>query len=76
MMKGFSGVDLHEALRRDAPARLAKVVFMSGGASTDEARAFLEERAADFVQKPFDILADANARLGGQGKIKDSSAHP
>jgi CheY-like chemotaxis protein len=64
MMKGFSGVDLHEALRRDAPARLEKVVFMSGGASTDEARAFLANHAPDFVQKPFDILTDANARLG------------
>jgi PAS domain S-box-containing protein len=64
MMKGFGGVDLYEALRRDAPARLSKVVFMSGGASTDEARAFLAEHTSDFVQKPFDILTDANERLG------------
>ena len=63
MMNGFSGVDVYEALRRRAPARASKVVFMSGGAFTSEARTFLSDRPDAFVQKPFDILEDARRRL-------------
>jgi two-component system NtrC family sensor kinase len=63
MMNGFSGVDVHEALRRRSPDRASKVVFMSGGAFTSEARTFLTDRPDAFVQKPFDILEDARRRL-------------
>ncbi|HEY2899562.1 MAG TPA: ATP-binding protein [Polyangia bacterium] len=64
MMKDFTGIDFHEALRRKAPERLSKVVFMTGGAFTAEARAFLEERGDTHVEKPFDIVADALRRVG------------
>jgi PAS domain S-box-containing protein len=64
MMNGFSGMDVDEALRRQAPERASKVVFMSGGAFTREARTFLDQRRDAFVQKPFDILADARRRMG------------
>jgi PAS domain S-box-containing protein len=64
MMKTFTGIDLYEALRQKAPHRLSKVVFMTGGAFTSEARAFLEKKGDVFVQKPFDILADACRRMG------------
>jgi len=64
MMNGFSGMDVDTALRRQAPERASKVVFMSGGAFTSEARTFLDQRRTAFVQKPFDILADARRRLG------------
>jgi PAS domain S-box-containing protein len=64
MMNGFSGMDVDAALRRQAPEKASKVVFMSGGAFTSEARTFLDQRREAFVQKPFDILADARRRLG------------
>ena len=64
MMNGFSGMDVYEAARRRSPERAAKVVFMSGGAFTSEARKFLAERREAFVQKPFDILEDARRRIG------------
>ena len=64
MMKDFTGIDLHEALSRRAPQRLSKVVFMTAGAFTAEAREFLEHRRATHVQKPFDIAADARRRMG------------
>jgi CheY-like chemotaxis protein len=64
MMKDFTGIDFHEALRRKAPERLSKVVFMTGGAFTAEARAFLDERVDTHVEKPFDIVADALRRVG------------
>jgi PAS domain S-box-containing protein len=67
MMNGFSGIDVYEAARRRAPARAEKVVFMSGGAFTTEARTFLAERRHAFVQKPFDILEDARRRVGQNG---------
>jgi PAS domain S-box-containing protein len=63
MMSGFSGMDVYEEARRRAPEHAAKVVFMSGGAFTDEAREFLAERRQAFVQKPFDILEDARRRI-------------
>jgi signal transduction histidine kinase len=64
MMNGFSGMDVYEAARQRSPERAAKVVFMSGGAFTSEARRFLAERRDAFVQKPFDILEDARRRIG------------
>jgi CheY-like chemotaxis protein len=64
MMTGFSGLDLHDELRRSAPERLRKLVFMTGGAFTAEAQAFVEHRRDVVVQKPFDIVADARRRVG------------
>jgi CheY-like chemotaxis protein len=64
MMNGFTGMDVYEAARRRSPERASKVVFMSGGAFTSEARAFLAQRRDAFVQKPFDILEDARRRTG------------
>jgi two-component system, cell cycle sensor histidine kinase and response regulator CckA len=64
MMKGLSGIELYEELRRRSPERASKIVFMSGGAFTAEAQTFLQQRPHLFVQKPFDIVGDARRRLG------------
>jgi PAS domain S-box-containing protein len=64
MMNGFTGMDVYEAARRRSPERASKVVFMSGGAFTSEARTFLAARRESFVLKPFDILEDARRRMG------------
>ena len=64
MMKDITGIDVHKALQENAPQRLSKLVFMTGGAFTPEAQAFLEQRGEMHVEKPFDIVADACRRLG------------
>jgi CheY-like chemotaxis protein len=64
MMKELTGIDLHKSLQKNAPQRLSKVVFMTGGAFTPEAQAFLSQRGEMHVEKPFDIVADACRRLG------------
>jgi signal transduction histidine kinase len=64
MMKGVTGIDLFEALKTRAPERLPKIVLMTGGAFTGQARAFLDDHPGAHVEKPFDIVADARRRLG------------
>jgi PAS domain S-box-containing protein len=63
MMKHVTGMDLWEALTRRQPAALAKVVFMTGGAFTPRARAFIEDHPDQVVEKPFDVVAEADRRL-------------
>ena len=43
MMPGMTGMDLHEALATAAPASAARMVFLTGGAFTARAQAFLAE---------------------------------
>lgn len=64
MMQGTTGMDLAEALAARAPAQLAKVLFMTGGAYTPRARDFQQRHAGRVVGKPFDILAETARRLG------------
>jgi two-component system, cell cycle sensor histidine kinase and response regulator CckA len=63
MMRGMTGMDLMEALKQQAPERVRRIVFMSGGAYTPEARNFLETHAEQSVDKPFDPVGEARARL-------------
>jgi PAS domain S-box-containing protein len=53
MMPGTSGIDLHEELSRTQPALATRVVYMTGGAFTSRARAFLEQTRSRCVEKPF-----------------------
>src|SRR5262249_22580163 len=54
MMAGMSGVDLHEALTVAAPAQAARMIFLTGGAFTARARAFLADVPNARLDKPFD----------------------
>jgi PAS domain S-box-containing protein len=54
MMPGMSGMELHERLRQIAPDLARRVVFLTGGASSDTVQRFLEETPQRFVEKPFD----------------------
>jgi CheY-like chemotaxis protein len=54
---------LARTLEQRAPSRLRHVVFMTGGAFTQEARAFLESHRVQIVDKPFDIVEETRARL-------------
>ena len=53
MMPGMSGLDFHEELVRVAPEYAARVVFVTGGAVTDQARQFLARTTLPRVEKPF-----------------------
>jgi signal transduction histidine kinase/ActR/RegA family two-component response regulator len=55
MMPGMTGIELHAALERVAPDQARVVTFMTGGAFTEGANAFLEQRAGDWLEKPLDL---------------------
>jgi PAS domain S-box-containing protein len=55
LMPEMTGMDLHRELRRSFPEHARRVVFLTGGAFTPAARAFLEEEAVECVEKPFDL---------------------
>jgi CheY-like chemotaxis protein len=53
MMPEKTGVDLYEDLEREAPDQARRIVFMTGGAFTPKARAFLDGIPNPTVEKPF-----------------------
>lgn len=54
MMPEMSGMDFHDALVRSFPDHAERVVFVSGGAFTPAASAFLERVPNERIEKPFD----------------------
>jgi CheY-like chemotaxis protein len=54
MMPQMSGIQFHAELGRVAPDQLHRVVFVSGGAFTDQARAFLDAVSNPRLEKPVD----------------------
>ncbi len=64
MMKGMTGMDLGETLAAEAPDVAAKIVFMTGGAFLPRAREFVARHLERTVDKPFDIVAETQRRLG------------
>ncbi|MBI2569226.1 MAG: response regulator [Candidatus Schekmanbacteria bacterium] len=56
MMPVMTGTDFYAALRRIAPAQLDRLVFMTGGVFTPQARAFIERLPAPVLEKPFDVV--------------------
>jgi PAS domain S-box-containing protein len=66
MMPELSGMDLEERLRADAPDVLPRIVYMTGGAFTDRARAFLAA-GRPCIEKPVEpaaLRAAIAARIG------------
>jgi CheY-like chemotaxis protein len=57
MMPDMTGMELHAALRRTRPGDAARVIFLTGGAFTDEASRFLEEVPNARLEKPFESAA-------------------
>jgi CheY-like chemotaxis protein len=66
MMPVVSGVDLYADLVRNAPKLAGKIVFMTGGAFTPRARAFLKSVVNPCLEKPLDVskLRGIVARVG------------
>jgi PAS domain S-box-containing protein len=54
MMPGMSGMDLYEELAKLYPETALRVVFLTGGAFTPEANAFLDRVGNERMEKPFD----------------------
>jgi signal transduction histidine kinase len=66
MMPQMTGMDLHAALAENAPDQAERMVFLSGGAFTAAARAFLDEVPNERLEKPFDthqLSAIVNDRI-------------
>jgi CheY-like chemotaxis protein len=55
MMPEITGMELYERVRAFDEAQADRMVFLTGGAYTARARAFLESRPV--LEKPFDLAA-------------------
>ncbi|HEX8789586.1 MAG TPA: ATP-binding protein, partial [Polyangiaceae bacterium] len=55
MMPDVSGMDVYERIIVHAPALARRFVFVTGGAFTDRARAFVERVQTPVIEKPFDL---------------------
>lgn len=53
MMAPITGMELYATVRERAPAVAARMVFVTGGAYTPDARAFFEQVPDRFLTKPF-----------------------
>jgi CheY-like chemotaxis protein len=54
MMPDLTGMDLHAELTATAPEVARRMVFLTGGAFTPAARAFMDQVQNARVDKPFD----------------------
>jgi PAS domain S-box-containing protein len=55
MMPGMDGMTFYDELVRVAPAIAQRTGFVTGGALTDPARAFVDGQPGRWLQKPFEI---------------------
>jgi CheY-like chemotaxis protein len=67
MMPGMTGMDLYAEVLRRAPKLAVRFVFMTGGAFTPRARAFVETVVNPCLEKPIDMrrLRSIIARANG-----------
>ncbi|MDQ3364703.1 MAG: PAS domain S-box protein [Myxococcota bacterium] len=78
MMPDMTGMELHGELLRACPELAGRMIFMTGGAFTPEAREFLSA-TEDHVEKPFDsagLRALVQRRLAGAEVSRTSSKIP
>jgi CheY-like chemotaxis protein/signal transduction histidine kinase len=55
MMPNATGMDIHAQLSKTLPDQAANMIFMTGGAFTAKARAFLDNIGNARLEKPFDL---------------------
>ena len=55
MMPDVSGAAVYESVKHSHPELVPRFVFMTGGAFTDRARAFLSQHSGAQLEKPFNI---------------------
>jgi PAS domain S-box-containing protein len=68
MMPDVTGMDLYEQLVAEAPDQAARFVFLTGGAFTERARAFVEQPGVRVLPKPMDPGA-LRAAISGLGPL-------
>lgn len=69
MMPQMTGMELYAELSRIAPDQANRIIFLTGGAFTTRARAFLDENPNQRIEKPFDtshLRAMINERINAQ----------
>ena len=71
LMPEVTGMDLHAEISRLHPEQAENFIFMTGGAFTPKARAFLDEIRGVWIEKPFDV-ADLKNLVNGH--LRDSGA--
>jgi DNA-binding response OmpR family regulator len=54
-MPDMPGQQLYEELRRERPALLPRVMFITADTLTPEVRSFLDDTSRPWLQKPFSI---------------------
>ena len=72
MMPGMTGMELHALLARRAPEVADRMVFMTGGAFTAAARAFLESVSNRCLEKPF-ATAELRAAIAAVAAVADGA---
>jgi response regulator RpfG family c-di-GMP phosphodiesterase len=50
----MTGMDLHRELMLVSPDQASKMVFLTGGAFTAKARAFMAATTVEHIEKPFE----------------------
>jgi CheY-like chemotaxis protein len=66
MMPEMTGMEVHERLSSSSPTQAEQMVFLTGGAFTQAARAFLDRVPNARIEKPFalaDLLTVVNERV-------------
>ncbi len=79
MMPEMSGIELFDEIRRLSPRLARRVIFLTGGAFTAEASAFLDSVRNPVVEKPFDaaqlrsVIDDVLRRTGEHAALSPKS---
>jgi len=78
MMPEMSGIELYEQLQAKFPEYVQRIVFMTGGAFTSQARDALEGIGAPRLEKPFTeaALRRAIAIVSPPGDVVASASNP
>jgi PAS domain S-box-containing protein len=69
MMPDVTGMDVFERVRERRPGAEKSICFMSGGAFTPRARAFLDEVPNVCLRKPFDFAEAIRSQLEARGQV-------
>jgi DNA-binding NtrC family response regulator len=65
MLEGVNGIAFHERVGQIAPELVGRIVFMTGGACTPRAEAFLRRPDIRHIEKPFPSLAEFRSVVQG-----------
>jgi CheY-like chemotaxis protein len=77
MMPEMTGMQLYAKVLADDPAQAGRFIFLSGGAFTSSARAFLDDVSHHRLEKPFDaqqLRTIVNERIRLLGQFATTSA--